>query len=180
MLSRLQMTDYRLQCTTIFSCVLLSVFCIQISGCAYSFSGASVPPHLKTIAIPIVDDQSGYGDPALRQQFTTELVNRFLSDNTLELTDAAGADAILKGVIVSVNEAASVVAAGEQVTQRRLTVTVRMTFQDIKQRKTVWEKNFSNWGDFASGGGATQRSVGLEEAIRKLTEDILNDTVSGW
>ena len=171
-MSRIRMSDFILW---LASCIPL-----LLAGCAYSFSGASVPPHLKTIAIPIVDDQSGYGDPALRQQFTTQLVDRFISDNTLQLGETNNADAVLRGVIVGVNEAPTVVAPGEQVTQRRLTVTVRMTFQDLKLRKTVWEKNFSNWGDFPSGGGASQRSVGLEEAIRKLTEDILNDTVSGW
>ena len=161
-------------------CSLFTVYCsLLFTGC-YSFSGASVPPHLKTISIPIVDDQSGYGDPVLRDLFTTQLVQRFRSDNTLELSDAANTDAVLKGTISSVREAASVVAPGEQVTQRRLTVVVHVIFQDLKLHKTVWEKDFSNWGDFPSGGGTTQRTEGLKEAIRKLTEDILNDTVSGW
>lgn len=161
--------------------LLLTVYCsLLLSGCYYSFSGASVPPHLNTIAIPIVDDQSGYGDPTLRELFTNELVQRFRSDNTLEMGDASSADALLRGAIVSVREAAAVVAPGEQVTLRRLTVIVRMTFQDLKLRKTVWEKDFSNWGDFPSGGGETQRNEGLKEAVRKLTEDILNETVSGW
>ena len=161
-------------------CSLFTLCCsLLVAGC-YSFSGASVPPHLKTIAIPILDDQSGFGDPTLRDLFTTELVQRFRSDNTLELSEATNADAVLKGTISSVREAAAVVAPGEQVTQRRLTVVVHVKFQDLKLRKTVWEKDFSNWGDFPSGGGTTQRTEGLKEAVRKLTEDILNETVSGW
>jgi hypothetical protein len=47
-------------------------------------------------------------------------------------------------------------------------------------RKKVWEKNFSQWGDYDSGGGLSQRDAGLREAIRKATEDILLETVSGW
>lgn len=180
MFKRQQIAVSRRQTAIAFVCILFSVFCILLSGCFYSFSGASVPPHLKTITIPIVDDQSGYGDPTLRELFTNELVQRFRSDNTLEMADATNADASLRGVIVSVKEAPVVVAPGEQVAQRRLTVVVRMTFQDLKLRKTVWEKDFSNWGNFPSGGGATQRNEGLKEAVRKLTEDILNETVSGW
>jgi hypothetical protein len=160
--------------------LLFTIHCSLLFPGCYSFSGASVPPHLKTVAIPIVDDQSGFGDPALRDLFTTELAQRFRSDNTLEMSDAANADAVLKGTISSVREAAAVVAPGEQVTLRRLTITVHVVFQDLKLRKTVWEKDFSNWGDFPSGGGTTQRTKGLIEAIRKLTEDILNETVSGW
>ncbi|MBI3004340.1 MAG: LptE family protein [Ignavibacteriales bacterium] len=149
-------------------------------GCVYSFKGGSVPPHLKTIAIPIVEDQSGYGDPALREQFSTQLVQRFLNDNTLEMADRGSADSILEGVITDVKDAPSVVQAGEQVATRRITVTVHMTFQDLKLRKKVWERDFSSWGDYPSGGGLTQRNEGIQEAVRKLTEDILNETVAGW
>ena len=50
--------------------VAVAVFTAGIAGCAYSFTGASVPSHLKTVAIPLVDDQSGFGEPGLREYFT--------------------------------------------------------------------------------------------------------------
>lgn len=157
-----------------------SVLLIGCAGCPYSFTGASVPPHLKTIAIPIVEDQSGYGDPALRNEFSRTLLERFVNDNTLQTADRGSADSMLEGVITNVKDAPSVVQGGDQVTKRRITVTVRVTFQDLKLRKNIWEKEFSNWGDYASGGSATQRNDGIKEAIRKITEDILNETVAGW
>jgi hypothetical protein len=155
-------------------------FFIVLAGCTYSFKGGSVPPHLKTIAIPIVEDVSPYGDPTLRDTFTKQLVALFTNDNTLQLTDRNIADSMLEGVITDVKDAPSVLQGNEQVAQRRITVTVRMTFQDLKLRKKIWEKSFSNWGDYPSGGGLTQRGEGATEAVRKLTEDILNDTVAGW
>jgi hypothetical protein len=151
-----------------------------LAGCTYSFKGGSVPPHLKTIAIPVIEDQSAYGDPALRDALTRKLVDQFTNDNTLQLTDRNTADSMLEGVVTDVRDAPLVLQGGEQVAQRRITVTVRMTFQDLKLRKKIWEKNFSNWGDYPSGGGLTQRNEGATEAIRKLTEDILNETVAGW
>ncbi len=167
--------------TRLFLFSLLVIHCsLLIAGCTYSFKGGSVPPHLKTIAIPIVEDQSAYGDPTLRTTFTSQLVALFTSDNTLQLTDRNTADCILEGVVTDVKDAPSVLQGGEQVTQRRITVTVRMTFQDLKLRKKIWEKSFSNWGDYPSGGGLTQRNDGVTEAVKKLTEDILNDTVAGW
>ena len=150
-----------------------------IAGCTYSFKGGSVPPHLKTIAIPILEDQSAFGDPTLRDTFTKQLVNIFTTDNTLQLTNSNTADCMLEGVITDVKDAA-VLQGVEQVAQRRMTVTVRMTFTDLKLRKKVWEKSFSSWGEYPSGGGLTQRNDGVIEAVRKLTEDILNDTVAGW
>jgi hypothetical protein len=162
-----------------FMFVYFSIF-IMLAGCTYSFKGGSVPPHLKTIAIPVVEDQSAYGDPTLRDSFTKQLVDRFTNDNTLQLTDRNMADAMLEGVVTEVKDAPLVLQGGEQVAQRRITVTVRMTFQDLKLHKSIWEKSFSNWGDYPSGGGLTQRSEGTAEAVKKLTEDILNETVAGW
>ncbi len=163
--------------------LIIGVFCalvLVINGCRYSFSGGSVPAHLKTIAIPIVQDQSGYGDPTLRDLFTNQLVTIFSSDGSLALAERGASDALLEAVVTAVTETPSVVKPGEQVTERRITVTARVVFTDVKLRKTVWEKNFSQWGDFPSGGGATQRNEGVQEAVRKLTEDILNETVAGW
>ncbi len=162
-----------------FSIACFSAF-IVLSSCTYSFKGGSVPPHLKTVAIPIVEDQSGYGDPTLRDLFTQKLVERFTNDNTLQLTDRNSADSMLEGVVTDVKDAPEVLQGGEQVTLRKITVTVRMAFQDLKLRKKMWEKSYSEWGNYPSGGGLTQRNEGVQTAVEKLTEDILNDTVAGW
>jgi len=155
------------------------VLLAALAGC-YSFKGGSVPPHLKTIAIPLVDDQSGFGQPGLREEFTSELTNMFINDNSLEIADRSVADAILEGAITSVSDAPSVVQQGEQVSKRRITIAVKFDLQDMKLRKKMWDKTFSNWGDYDSGGGLSQRKTGLDDAIRKISEDILLETVSGW
>ena len=149
-------------------------------GCSYGFSGGSVPPHLHTIAVPAAEDQSGFGDPALRDAFTKALVQQFTSDNTLEIAERARADCVLEGVIVEVKDVPAVLEQGEKVSQRRINVSVRMTFQDMKLRKKTWEKTFTQWGNYPSGGSLSQRTDGITEAVRKLSEDILNETVAGW
>ena len=149
------------------------------TGC-YSFSGGSVPAHLKTVAIPLVDDQSGFGEPGLREQFTTALTNLFIKDNSLEVTNRTTADAILEGVLLPITDAPSAVQQGEQVSKRRITMAVRFTFQDMKLRRKIWEKTFTNWGEYGSNAGLSKRQDGLQEAMRKITEDVLQETVSGW
>lgn len=150
-----------------------------VVGC-YSFRGGSVPPYLKTIAIPIAEDQSAFGDPTLRDSFTKQLIDLFMKDNTLQLTDRNTADSMIESVITEVKDVPAVLQAGEQVAQRQITVTVRVTFQDLKLRKKMWEKTFSKTGNYPSSGGLTQRSTGIDQAVGKLTEDILNETVAGW
>ncbi len=159
---------------------VLPLLALLWAGCLYSFTGASVPAHLRTIAIPVVDDQSTFGEAGLREKFTTSLTAAFTADNSLEVADKTTADCLLEGVITSVTDAPAVVGQGEQVSRRRVTMSVRVVFQDLKLRRKVWEKSFANWGEYDSGGGLSQRVAGLDEAIRKLTEDILLETVSGW
>ena len=153
-------------------------FLFFLSGCAYSFSGSSVPKHLKTIAIPLFEDQSGFGEPGLKENFTTALINLFVNDNSLQVADRNTADSILEGSIVTIQDAPSIISPGEQVTTRRVTINVRVTYQDLKLRKKVWEKNFSNWGEYITSGET--RTVALTQAVNKVTEDILIETVSGW
>ncbi len=166
---------------TALTTALLLAALAGLAGCFYSFTGSSVPPHLKTIAIPLVDDQSASGIPGLREELTNKLIDRFRGDNSLEVTDdRTHSDAILEGIVVSVADQAQVVAQGETVTRRRVTVAVKATFQDMKLRKKIWSKQFSEWGDYESSGGPPQRQTAIDAAVDKLAEDILLDAVSGW
>ncbi|MBI3765520.1 MAG: LptE family protein [Ignavibacteriales bacterium] len=146
----------------------------------YSFTGSSVPSHLKTIAIPLFDDQSGAGEPGLREKLTNKLIDHFRQDNNLEIADKTHADSILEGIITSIPDQPQVVEKGETVTKRRVTVSVKVTYQDMKLKKKIYDKEYSAWGDYLIGGGPAQRQTGIDAAIEKLTEDILIDTVSGW
>jgi hypothetical protein len=106
------------------------------------------------------------------------LINLFVNDNSLQVADRNTADSILEGSIVTIQDAPSIISPGEQVTTRRVTINVRVTYQDLKLRKKVWEKNFSNWGEYITSGET--RTVALTQAVSKVTEDILIETVSGW
>jgi len=160
--------------------VLVLIMAVTATIGCYSFSGSSVPPHLKTIAIPLFDDQSGFGEPGLGEKFTNRLTERFRDDNSLELADKSKSDSILEGTIVSVRDEPAVVVQGETVTKRRITISIKATFQDMKLHKKVWEKQLSNTGDYDISSGPAERQSGLDAAIEKLTDDLLRQTVSGW
>jgi hypothetical protein len=160
-----------------FIFVPLAVLPALLSGC-YSFTGSSVPAHLKTIAIPLVDDVSGFGEAGVREEVTRQLIQLFVNDNSLEIGDRLTSDSILEGTIRTITDVPSIIAPGEQVTKRKITVTIHASFTDMKFRKKVWEKDFSDWGEYEQG--TQTRTVALNEAIRKVTENILLETVSGW
>lgn len=150
---------------------------VLLYGCSYSFTGASVPPHLNSIAIPVIQDRSGFAEPGLREAVTEKLIDKFVRDNSFRITDRTNADAILECTITSMREAPAVVASGERVTSRRITITIHVVYRDLVQRKTIFDKSFSNYGDYEQ---ISDRSESIEIAIDRITDDILLDTVSGW
>jgi hypothetical protein len=163
----------------LFISLYISAVIVNFEACfSYSFTGAAVPPHLETIAIPIVDDRSGSGEPGLRELLTDQLTTKFISDNTLQVAERSTANSILECVITSVSDAPAIVSAGENVSQRRITINVQVSFKDLVKRKNVFDKSFSNYADY--NGEVSSRKEAIEEAIDKITEDILLDTVSGW
>ena len=150
------------------------------SCCSYSFTGASVPEHLKTIAVPVADDRSGAGEPGLRELFTSKLTQKFIDDNTLRVTDRVNANATIDCTIASFSDAPVVVSGGENVTSRRITIGVQVIYKDLVKRKTIFEQNFSNYGDYNASGGSTEKNTAISVAVDKITEDILLAAVSGW
>lgn len=159
----------------------ITVGLLNFEGCCfYSFTGASVPSHLKTIAIPVADDRSGSGEYGLRETFTNELTQKFVEDNNLSVTDRTSANSILECIISSYSDAPSIVTAGETVQTRKITISVSVVFRDLVKRRTVYERTFSNFGEYPASGSTEQRREAIETAIDLITEDILLDTVSGW
>lgn len=158
--------------------LFLSLALVNFAGCcSYSFTGASVPEHLKTISIPIADDRSGSGEPGLRESLTNTLIQKFIDDNTFQVAEKLKSDAVLECAITSLNDAPAIVTAGENVSSRRITISVQVTYRDLVKRNTIYEKSFSNYGDYIN---ISERADAIQIATDKIAEDILLDTVSGW
>ncbi|MBU1677492.1 MAG: hypothetical protein KKD86_01345 [Bacteroidetes bacterium] len=162
----------------IFGCALSAA----IAGCSYSFTGASVPPHLQTIAISIVQDRSNKGEPNLDNLFTDELINKFLNDNTLEVTDKNNADALLECTILSLSDSPELISGDrEKATTRRMTITVKVQYKDLVNKKSVFDKNFSNYETYDTESDfISARNSAIEAVVDYLTEDILLGVVSNW
>ena len=154
---------------------------LSIDSCNYSFKGAAPPEGIKTIYIPTIRDESGFGLPNLGEQLTLLLKNKFINDNTLEYSEKTNADGQIECVVKSVTDEALVVTGNETVSRRKVTITVSVDFTNLKKQKNIWKKDFSNWGEYdSSTGGFSKRDEGVRSAENKITEDILLDVISNW
>lgn len=160
----------------LFTLVLL--LC-NFTGCFYSFTGASVPAHLKTIAIPFADDRSGSGEANLSQKFTDNLTQKFIQDNTLNIAERVNADALLEATILPFTDSPISVQDNVAITQRRVNVNARVVYRDMVQKKVVFDKTFTRYADYEASNIAG-RTQAIESAIDLITEDILLGVVSNW
>lgn len=153
-------------------------FCI-FCGC-YSFTGASLPAGIHTIAIPLVADNSGFSQADIRQQLTDLLVQRFTKDGSLQVRDRTTADALLDVTITSITDQAIGVASGEQLTTKRVTINVQALYRDQKKQKTFWDKSFQQTADYPIAQGLDGQKIAVKNALDKLSNDLLLGVIANW
>lgn len=164
-----------------FIFIITSLLIIGFRCGYYSFSGSSLPPHIRSIAVPLFENKTT--EFGAREDLTDALINEFTKDNSLKVVDRRSADSIIEGTIVTIREQAGAYNAQEQVKEIRVYVTVQAKFEDLKKNKIIWEEQMSQWGtynpDSPSEGNATREDA-IREAIGKIVADIFNKTISGW
>ena len=168
------MTEYLKKYFSIFILMLSLPF---LHCGIYSFKG-SLAPHLHTIAIPLFENRTAeFGVP---EELTDAIIEKFTQDNSLKIADRSNADVVLEGTIVRINDRAGAYNAQERVQELKIYITVSIKCMDQVRRQMLWEERLTQWGSYDPSEGADARLDGLNEAIDKLSEEILNKTVSGW
>ncbi len=158
--------------------VFFSFLSLLLTGCGYySFKGA-LPSHIQAVAIPIFIDKSGY--PGMIEKVTDNVIESFVSDNTLKVVDESKADIIVNGTIQSVSQKVAAIKAGETVSEYQMHVTIKVICEDIRKSKKLYEKVFRQYGIMSSTGGQDEKDTAIDDAIQLIIEDIINTTLGGW
>lgn len=145
----------------------------------YSFTGASIPPHLKRIYIPNFQDKSNSGVSNLKEDLTRKLTDKIISQSSLELGSNQSADCVLEGNISTYTNQPFVVAAKTTSNTNRITLRVSVVYKDLVKKETIWEASFDNWGEYTIGSPAAENDA-LADAMNKITDDIFTKVVSSW
>lgn len=159
----------------------LLAFALLQSGCNYGFRGKNPPKGIDKLYVPLFENTSNYAEADIRERFTQTLKDKIVSDNTFLLDDKDKADGMLTCNITTVTDEPLVISGNETVTKRKITINISADFQNLNTGKQIWQKNFNNFGEYNSSSGTfSEREIGVNEAIDKITEDILNDLTSNW
>lgn len=152
-----------------------------LGGCAYySFSGASLPSGLETIAVPLSEDRTGSSLPGLDDEFTTRLTDRFVNQTRLDLASGTQqADLVLESWIQGyTNEPTSV--TGEQAALNRVTIRVGVRYLDQARDSLLVEQTFSSFEEYDPAAGLDGEREAALAALETLAEDIFTAATSDW
>ena len=171
-----------LNCNAISKIYLLIciVVTVQMFGC-YSFTGSSIPEHLKTLSIAPVGDNSGYGNPKYKDKLSSLLYDKFKNDNSFSIVDRNG-NARLNVTIVpgGIKDETTVITPGELEKERKITVTCDVEYYDAVKKKQIFKKPFANYSVYDISNAQANRDAAVNTALDRITDDILIAVVSGW
>lgn len=155
------------------------VLCI-VQGC-YSFTGSSLPEHLKTVAIPVFEDRSGAGIAQYRGELTAGLARKIESQSSLRTTPSmARADALLDGAIVSYSDLPSQLSGKtERAVTNRITFVVQVSMEDRVKRSQVFSQTYTGFADYPVGNYSAQQQA-IRLSLNQIIDDIFDRIVSGW
>ena len=173
---------------------------IFVFSCAYYSLAGSIPPHINSIAIPIVENQTA--EFGMSESVTENIVTKFNEENILRLTNEESATSVLSGTITRVTDAPYTFTKQEAVTEYRFTVHMNIEWYDKVNEKILLKKDFSGWGAYGLSGDISSdnidndgdglidgedddefgdpREFATSVAVKKIAEDVLNEIMTSW
>jgi len=161
-----------------------------IAGCGvYSFTGASLPPEIKTVSVQYFFDEVGAGPPTLGQNFTEDLKDYLQQNTSLTIVEYDG-DLQFEGSIVGYNFAPLAprasgnqsVANADIAGLERLTITVNVSYINTYDESKNFDRRFSFFRDYDPQRSPLSQNEAqyIDEITENIIIDIFNATIADW
>jgi hypothetical protein len=159
---------------------LLTIVCLQGCKIHYGFTGATIPPEAKTVAVQYFQTTASLAPPTLSQAFTEALKDKMSSQTRLALVSKNG-DLNFEGSITGYSTAPIAIQSTDLAALNRLTISVSVKYTCSFDEKKNFEQTFSRYADYSS----SQILSSVEDQLIKdinteLTQDIFNRALNDW
>jgi Lipopolysaccharide-assembly len=159
----------------VFAVRLLAAAGLALAGC-YSFSGTTLPKHLRTVRIDPVANRTL--ESALADRITQGLEEGFRGRSNLRKVNEGG-DAELICVLTDYSHRPQTT-SGATVTSYRVDILVSVRFVDRVKGDTLYkDDHVPGYGVYAVDRGETEET-GKRQAVESLIKVVLDNSVSGW
>lgn len=150
-----------------------------LAGCIYGFAGGGLPPHVRTVAVLPMDNETS--SPELPRELQDALRQGLHSRLGLRDAPEERANAVVRGKITrfDLDMAAGYSANPNQANsaRRRLRVYVDIEIVDQVSGKVLWTRTgIQAEGEYADRGEA----LGRKQAIDRIVNDVIEGAQSQW
>ena len=168
---------------------LLLQWLVVLVGCAalgcgiYSFSGSSLPSHIKTVAVPIFENETLEFEIA--NQVTDAITDRFIKDGRLNVTGETRADAVIEGRVMTYENKVHNYSADDTPEDYIVVLRVAVQFRDAVKNREIWKEDGLVVSAVYLVVAGSKEALSDEEsaraqAISELAEDVLARTMEQW
>ena len=161
------------------SLVWLIWLILGASGCAHYGTSASGEGAYRSVAIPLLDNESL--EAGLQQAMTDTLIQTFVTNGAIRVLDEDQAQLVLRGTVTRVLDQPFTLEGGSE--QFRIIVRLDVSCYDTSEKTSIWEeRGLRGFGIYDAGADRREaREAALGEAMAMLAGDIVDRTqVGGW
>ena len=162
--------------------ILLSGNGLLFTSCkvSYSLRGTNIAPEILTYSVQFFQNRAPVVQAQLSQVFTDELRDRIEGQTRLELVNGFG-DVDFSGEITNYETRPTAITGDEIAALNRLTISVRVKFDNSINPDESFESSFSRYEDYPSSQSLADVEEDLIESIvDQLIEDIFNKAFVNW
>jgi hypothetical protein len=166
----------------IFLAVLLFTVAITEDSCkvSYSFSGASIPPSVKTFSVQYFQNRAAIVQPGLSQYITDALIDKCKAQTSLKYVTSIG-DVNFEGEVTDYNTRPLTVAADARAAMNRFTINVKVKFTNSVDSNLSFDQTFTRYEDYDSNLDLSAVEKELSDKIvEMIVEDIFNKAFVNW
>jgi len=158
----------------------ISLIHVLISCGAYSFTGADTG-EAESFQVNFFQNNAPIVEPGIDRTFTLALQDLIQNQTNLSLSNNNG-DLVYEGEITQYYISPMTATSNERAAQNRLTIAVNVRFYNTLEPEKDFEKQFSFYFDYDGNAqlvGPVQDEA-INEIFTRLTQDIFNESLTGW
>ena len=159
--------------------ILFAIFATTLISC-YSFSGASIPPNIRTFSVDMFQNRATMVNPTLSMEMTDGLRSYISSRSNLRDTDGTP-DIEISGEITAYTLTPMAAQADAQAALQRFSITIRVSFANNVTTADSFTQNFTVFRDFDSALDFSGEEDRLKnEIVEQLINDVFMRAFANW
>lgn len=164
----------------ILKVIIVLVLAMAVQACTVNYSFTGAPITAETISIDYFPNKASLVNPALSQDFTDAMRDKFVNQTKLELKEQ-NAELQIAGEIVDYHTTAVAIQGNEQAALNRLSISVNVRYVNTLNDDESFEQRFTGFEDYdASKSFSSVEDELVSIIMERLVQDVFNKALVNW